>query len=117
MRRRSVTAVGVLSAAVLALAACARGASDNNSSSRGSSSSASSGNGSGRSITVGVLNSFSGAFSAGFAGVQQGVDARLKSYAASSGKCSGVNITTVQGDDTSNAQGALTAAQKLVQQD
>jgi branched-chain amino acid transport system substrate-binding protein len=116
MRRKSVTAASILCAAALALTACG-GGSSNNSSSSGSSASASSGNGSGRSITVGVLNSFSGAFSAGFAGVQQGVDARLKSYAASSGKCSGVNITTVQGDDTSNAQGALTAAQKLVQQD
>jgi branched-chain amino acid transport system substrate-binding protein len=101
----------------MSLAACGGGGSSSSSSSSSSGASSSGGNGSGRSITVGVLNSFSGAFSAGFAGVQKGVDARLKSYAASSGKCAAVKITTVPGDDQSSAQGSLAAAQKLVQQD
>jgi ABC-type branched-subunit amino acid transport system substrate-binding protein len=114
MRRTSVTA-SILCVAAITLAACGNGGSGSNSAS--SSSGSGSGNGSGRSLTVGVLNSFSGAFSAGFAGVQQGVDARLKSYAASGGKCSGVKINTVQGDDQSSPQGALAASQKLVQSD
>src|SRR3978361_677408 len=113
MRRKHLATSGVLCVAALVLAAC--GSTNNSSSS--SSSSSSGGSGSGGAITVGVLNSNSGAYSAGFAGTQSGIDARLKSYAASGGKCASVKITTVPEDDQSSAQGALAAVQKAVQQD
>jgi branched-chain amino acid transport system substrate-binding protein len=116
MRRKHLATSGVLCVAALVLAAC--GSSANNSSSGSGSSSGSSGSGgNGGSITVGVLNSDSGAFSAGFTGTQAGIDARLKSYAASGGKCSSVKINTVPEDDQSSPQGALSAVQKAVQQD
>src|SRR3978361_393903 len=110
MRRKHLATSGVLCVAALVLAAC--GSTNNSSSS--SSSSSSGGSGSGGAITVGVLNSNSGVFSAGFAGTQSGIDARLKSYAASGGKCSSVNISTVPEDDQSSPQGALAAVQKAV---
>jgi len=107
MRRHGILATGVL--AVTALAATACGSS-------GSSSPDSTAAG-GRALTVGVLNSDTGPYSAGYTGTHQGIDARLKSYAAGGGKCANVKIRTVAGDDQSSPQGALQAAQKLVQQD
>jgi branched-chain amino acid transport system substrate-binding protein len=70
-----------------------------------------------KTIKVGVMTSFSGAAASSFAGVDQGVQARLDAYKASGGKCSSTNFQIVKGDDASSAAGALAATQKLEQQD
>jgi ABC-type branched-subunit amino acid transport system substrate-binding protein len=45
------------------------------------------------------------------------MNARLEAYKAAGGECADTDFEIVRGDDTSSPQGALAAAQKLVQQD
>ncbi|WP_327100550.1 ABC transporter substrate-binding protein [Nocardia vinacea] len=68
-------------------------------------------------VKVGVLTSLSGAATANYAGTEPGVKARFAAYQAANGKCAARGFDVVMGDDQSTPQGALTAAQKLVQQD
>jgi ABC-type branched-subunit amino acid transport system substrate-binding protein len=105
MRSRRLAALGALCAAALVLSACGGGG--------GSSSTGRNGD----TLMVGILTSLSGANSAAFAPTISGAQARLDAYAASSGKCSSTKIQLVKADDASGAQGALTASQKLIQQD
>jgi branched-chain amino acid transport system substrate-binding protein len=68
-------------------------------------------------VKVGVLTTLSGPASAAFAGTTDGVTARFGAYKDDGGKCASTTFDVVKADDTSSAQGALTATQKLVQQD
>ena len=100
MRRTNHVLVGVMCAATLALAAC----NDD-------------GGSSGDTVKLGYLTSLSGAASAGFTGIEAGAEARLQAYKADDGECASTEFEVVMGDDASSAEGALTATQKLVQQD
>ncbi|MFG3025382.1 ABC transporter substrate-binding protein [Streptomyces sp. NPDC048254] len=91
------------SAAALLLAACGSGGSAGASSTSGP-------------VKVGVLTSLSGAAAAHYADTESGVKARLAAYKAAGGKCASRGFDVVMGDDQSTPQGALTAAQRLVQQ-
>lgn len=91
------------SAAALALAACGEGGSVGTADTSGP-------------VKVGVLTSLSGAAGAHYAGTESGVKARFAAYKAAGGKCASRGFDVVMGDDQSTPQGALTAAQRLVQQ-
>ena len=102
MRRGGITAIGIACAFALAAAGC------------GESSSSRSGDGE---IKLGLLTSLSGPASSAFKTTKLGIDARLAAYRDDKGKCADRKISVVQADDTSSAQGALTATQKLIQHD
>ena len=103
MDRRGFAAIGAACALALVVSACADKSDD---------SSAGSG-----ALKVGVLTSLSGSASAGFAGAEAGVKARFAAYTEDKGKCSSRTVQVTTADDQSNAQGALTSTQKLIQQD
>jgi ABC-type branched-subunit amino acid transport system substrate-binding protein len=107
MRRSGMAAVGAACILTLVMSAC--GNDD-------------SGGGGGRSgdgtLTVGVLSTLSGPASATFAAAPDAVRARFEAYEAEGGKCAGsLDFKVIEADDASGAQGALSGAQKLVQQD
>ena len=106
MYRRGITALGAACAVALAISACSDG-----------SSSAGSGSGDSSAIKVGILTSLGGSASAGFSGTVSGVNARFAAYTADGGKCADKTFDFIKGDDASSAQGALTATQKMIQQD
>src|SRR5829696_2282072 len=109
MRRTNRVSLAAVAVATLALTACG-----------GDDEGGGSGGGGGQAagpIKLGVITSLSGSTSAGFVGVEEGIDARLQAYKAEGGDCADTEFEVVMGDDTSTPQGALTAAQKLVQQD
>jgi len=107
MRRTNRVGLAAVAVATLALTAC--GGDDDGGSGGG-------GQAAGP-IKLGVITSLSGPVSAGFVGVEEGIDARLQAYKAEGGDCADTEFEVVMGDDTSTPQGALAAAQKLVQQD
>src|SRR5215218_461756 len=107
MRRTNRVGLAAVAVATLTLTAC--GGDDDGGSGGG-------GQAAGP-IKLGVITSLSGPVSAGFVGVEEGIDARLQAYKAEGGDCADTDFEVVMGDDTSTPQGALTAAQKLVQQD
>jgi ABC-type branched-subunit amino acid transport system substrate-binding protein len=92
--------LAVAAAVVVAAAGC------------GSSKSSSSGGGGGKTITIGVLTDATGLAASGNKTSVQGVEAGIVVA-----KAAGYNIKYVVGDDTTSPSGALSAAQKLVQQD
>ncbi|WP_405538811.1 ABC transporter substrate-binding protein [Streptomyces sp. NBC_00075] len=92
------------SAAVLLLAGCGSGGSSGVDNTSGP-------------IKVGVLTALSGAAGAHYAGTESGVEARFAAYKAAGGKCAARGFDVVVADDQSTPQGALTAAQRLVQQE
>ncbi|SHM64109.1 ABC transporter substrate-binding protein [Cryptosporangium aurantiacum] len=102
MRGRGIAAIGAACAVALVVAACGDG---------GGSSTP------GDTVKVGILTSLSGPNSAAFKGTVSGAEARLAAYEEDGGKCADKKFETVKADDQSNAQGALTASQKLIQQD
>jgi branched-chain amino acid transport system substrate-binding protein len=105
--------VGAACAVALALSAC--GSDDENS---GSSASGSGGGGNGGTIDVGLLTSLSGPGATAAAGSIRGAQARFDAYeAAGEGCAADLDFNIVEADDTSSAQGALSGAQKLIQQD
>ncbi len=120
MTHKRKTAVALATAAVLGVAACgssSKGAttpSGNNTSAgtSGASSSASAGGGNGTSITVGVLADFTGPAASGNKTVTDGIKAGVV-YA----KNNGYNVKYIEADTATNPATALSAAQKLVQQD
>lgn len=103
MRKRGITAAIAACTLALAVSACGGSSSDDS--------------GTTGALKIGLLNSFSGAASASFTGTLQGVKARIAAYQEDKGKCSSRTIQVLQGDDQSSAQGALSATQKLIQQD
>jgi ABC-type branched-subunit amino acid transport system substrate-binding protein len=104
--RRTATAIGATCALALLVSACG-----------GSSGGSVSGGGGPATVKVGLLTTLSGPASATFKGTAQGVEARFGAYKQDGGKCATTTFDIVKADDTSSAQGALTAAQKLIQQD
>lgn len=70
-----------------------------------------------KAVKIGVITSLSGPLSGGYAGVEGGIEARLRSYEDAGGTCASTDIDVVMGDDRSTPQGALAATQKLKQQD
>jgi branched-chain amino acid transport system substrate-binding protein len=110
MRRRLSGCTALLVAACTALAAC----SSSGGSGSSSSSSSSTGGGS-KTITIGYVTDLTGAASSGFLTSKLGIDAYLNRINAAGG-VNGIKIKYVLADTTSTPTGALTAVQKLVQQ-
>lgn len=100
-KRTGLAVIGVACALALAVSGCAKSSS----------------NGDDSDLKLGLLTTLSGPSSSAFKTTKVGVDARLAVYRQEKGKCADRNISVVQADDASTAQGALTGAQKLVQQD
>jgi branched-chain amino acid transport system substrate-binding protein len=98
--------LAAVAAATLALTACGGGGGGG-----------AGGQATGETVKLGVLTTLSGQTAAGFVGVQRGAEARIQAYKAAGGRCANKNFQIVMGDDTSTPQGALTAAQRLVQQE
>jgi branched-chain amino acid transport system substrate-binding protein len=67
-------------------------------------------------ITLGVLTSLTGSLSSGFTTVENGVKARLAVENANGG-VNGHQLKYVMADDASSPTGAVSAVQKLIQQD
>ena len=104
MRNKGVLTMGVACAVALVASACGGGDSGGGDSASGT-------------VKVGVLSTLSGPASATFVASPDAVKARFAEYKASGGKCASTNFDVVTADDASSAQGALSGAQKLIQQD
>jgi ABC-type branched-subunit amino acid transport system substrate-binding protein len=100
----------VACAAALALSAC--GSDDESSDNGGGGQSAGDGP-----IKLGLLTPASGPVASGFTGLEEGANARLQAYKDAGGTCADTEFDVVVGDDTGSPQGALAAAQRLVQQE
>jgi branched-chain amino acid transport system substrate-binding protein len=107
MRRRYYGCAALLVAASTALAAC---------SSSGSSNTSSGPNASSKTITIGFVTDLTGVASSGFLTSKLGIDAFLNHLNATGG-VNGIKIKYILADTNSTPTGALTAVQKLVQQD
>jgi ABC-type branched-subunit amino acid transport system substrate-binding protein len=116
MRRRGMAAIGM--ACVLAVTASACG-SDDEDDGGGGGGGGGGDTGSGPTTQdVGILTSLSGPNATAAAGSIRGAQARFDAYAEAGEGCAGdVDFSIVEADDTSSPQGALAAAQKLIQQD
>ncbi|SEP23355.1 branched-chain amino acid transport system substrate-binding protein [Trujillonella endophytica] len=110
MRRSGMTAVSVACAAALVLSACGSDDEDGG----GDGGGGGGGGGNGGTVKVGLLTSLSGPGANAAAGSIRGAEARFESY---EGECSDLEFDIVEADDASSTAGALTGAQKLVQQD
>jgi branched-chain amino acid transport system substrate-binding protein len=106
MRRRIATAV----AAVVAVGLSACGTANSGGAGTAATEAA------GAPIKLGVLTSLTGSAASGFTTVQKGVEARLGLQNAGGG-VDGHKISYVMADDASSGTGAVSAAQKLIQQD
>ena len=112
MGRRGMAAVSMACAAALVLSAC--GSDDED----GSNSAGGDGGGNGGTLDIGVLTSLTGPASSASTATVDGVNARFQAYEDDGGECAdAVDFNVIEADDTSSPQGALAAAQKLVQQD
>jgi branched-chain amino acid transport system substrate-binding protein len=109
MRRRLSACAVLVVAACTALAACSSSGSSNTSSRTGP-------NVSGKTITIGFVTDLTGVASSGFLTSKLGIDAYLNRINAAGG-VNGYKIKYILADDNSTPTGALTAVQKLVQQD
>jgi branched-chain amino acid transport system substrate-binding protein len=107
MRRRLSACAVLVVAACTALAAC---------SSSGSSNTSSTGAKTSKTITIGFVTDLTGVASSGFLTSKLGIDAYLNHLNATGG-VNGYKIKYILADDNSTPTGALTAVQKLVQQD
>jgi branched-chain amino acid transport system substrate-binding protein len=115
MRRRLPGCAVLVVAACTAVAAC--GSSGGSSSgSGGSSSGPTAATGGSKTITIGFLTDLTGVASSGFLTSKLGIDAFVNRVNAAGG-VNGYKIKYVLADSTSTPTGALTAVQKLVQQD
>lgn len=99
--------------AVAVVAALAAGCASSGSSSSPSKAAASGGF---ETLTVGVLSDLTGSAASGFVTTEQGIKAGL-GLATASGDLKGYNVKYVMADTGSTPAGALSAAQRLVQQD
>src|SRR4051794_9905919 len=108
MRSRGVAAVGMACAVALVVAACGNSDSGDDTG----------GGGGGGTIKVGLMTALSGPAAAAAAAAVRGAEARLAAYEEDGKGCAGdLDFDLVKADDASSAQGALSGAQKLVQQD
>jgi branched-chain amino acid transport system substrate-binding protein len=98
---------------VLAVAACTAVAGCGSS---GGSSPGSSGAGKPGTVTIGFVTDLTGPNSSGYTTTRQGIEAYLNRINAAGG-VDGIKINYILADTTSTPTGALTAVQKLVQQD
>ena len=114
MRRRLSGCAVLVVAACTALAACGSSGGSGSSGSPGPGSSPAAGGS--KTITIGFVTDLTGAASSGFLTSKLGIDAYLNRINAAGG-VNGYKIKYVLADDTSTPTGALTAVQKLVQQD
>lgn len=105
MYRRRIAAMGAACAVALAVSAC------------GDSGASTDASGGPSTLKIGLLTSLSGPSSSAFVATEGGVTARFAAYKEDGGKCASTTFDVVKADDQSNAQGALTATQKLIQQD
>ncbi|MEU9269069.1 ABC transporter substrate-binding protein [Streptomyces sp. NPDC048251] len=102
MRSRDMAAIGAVCSIALLVSSCGGDGAGSG----------------GGTVRVGVLTSLSGGAGAAFGTAPDAVRARFKAYEAEGGKCaSALDFKVVEADDTSSPQGALSAAQKLVQQE
>lgn len=103
--RRTAALAAITTSAALALAACGG--------------SASSGDASDGPLKIGIIASLTGPSSATFKVTPKAADARLKQYISDGGKCADrlKDYELIEADDTNTPQGALQAAQRLVQQE
>lgn len=109
MRSRSAAAAATIATSLaLTLAAC--GSSGGDSAAAG---------GSDGPLKIGVMASLTGPSSETFKVTPKAADARFKQYLSDGGKCADrvKGYKLVEADDTNTPQGALQAAQRLVQQD
>src|SRR5262245_19182752 len=104
--RKVSTAAAIAASLALALSACGSD-SEGGVSSEGSSSP----------LKIGTIASMSGPTSATFSSGPPALKARIEQYKADGGKCADRGFEFVEGDDASTPDGALKAAQKLVQSD
>jgi ABC-type branched-subunit amino acid transport system substrate-binding protein len=108
-------AVVTAAAATLVLAMAACGTDDEEG---GGGEDGGGGGGAGSSIKVGLMSSYTGPAAAAKGDRSQiALEARLAAYAEEGGDCSDTEFDIVTADDTSTPPGALTAAQRLVQQE
>jgi branched-chain amino acid transport system substrate-binding protein len=116
MRRRLFGCAVLVVAACTALAACSSsgGSSSSSSKSTGPSTKATAPSGP-KSITIGYVTDLSGSAASGFQTSKLGVDAYLNAINAAGG-VNGIKIKYIMADTNSTPTGALTAVQKLVQQ-
>ncbi len=108
MRRRYYAGAALLVAACTALAACSSSGSSGTSSSTGPANST-------KTITIGFVTDLTGVASSGFLTSKLGIDAYLNHLNATGG-VNGIKIKYILADTNSTPTGALTAVQKLVQQ-
>jgi branched-chain amino acid transport system substrate-binding protein len=113
MRRRLSGFAVLFVALCTALAACSSSGSGSGS---GSGSKSSTGPSTSKTITIGFVTDLSGSASSGFLTSKLGIDAYLNQINAAGG-VNGYKIKYILADTTSTPTGALTAVQKLVQQD
>ena len=114
MRSRTRTAVGATCALLLALAAC--GTDDEAEGAGGGTGGG--GGGGGGTVKLGVITPLSGPAAATYGdAARTGVEARLAAYEEEGGECAGVDFEVVEADDASSPGGALTAAQRLVEEE
>jgi len=114
MRRRLSGCAVLVVAACTALAACGSSGGSSSPGSPGPGSSPATGGS--KTITIGFVTDLTGVASSGFLTSKLGIDAYLNRINAAGG-VNGYKIKYVLADDTSTPTGALTAVQKLVQQD
>ena len=114
MRRRLSGCAVLVVAACTALAACGSSGGSGSPGSPGPGSSPATGGS--KTITIGFVTDLTGVASSGFLTSKLGIDAYLNRINAAGG-VNGYKIRYVLADDTSTPTGALTAVQKLVQQD
>ena len=114
MRRRLSACAVLVVAACTALAACGSSGSSSSSSSPGPGASQSTGGS--KTITIGFVTDLTGVASSGFLTSKLGIDAYLNRI-NNAGGVNGYKIKYILADTTSTPTGALTAVQKLVQQD
>ena len=118
MRRSGMAAVGMVCAAALVLSACGSDDEEGEGGGGGGGAAAGAGAQASGTVEVGVLTALSGPGAAAAQDSIRGAEARFAAYEDAGEGCAGdLDFEIVEADDTSSAQGALSGAQKLVQQD
>ena len=108
MRKRGLAVVGMACAVALVTSACGSDAEESGDGGAGASGT----------LRVGLLTSLSGPGAAAAQDSIRGAEARFAAYEDAGEGCAGdLDFDIVEADDATSAQGALSAVQKLVQQD
>lgn len=107
MRKKSHAAVALAASLALALTAC--GSDDDDDGDGGDTTTGP--------LKIGTFAPLTGPASATFSITPKAVEARFKAYEAANGECATRGFEFVHADDVSTAEGALNAAQRLIQQE